>query len=251
MRSALAYSVAQTSLDPRVGSQARASLIGEALLAEISGANGTAVLQVAAALSALLGDIPDQITATEAPPSNPPPGILIKTNNGTGATNTITLIAPEGTVAVAADRNLLILAAGRVEAGQDRVVLDLPQPVVAGGYLIVYPADPVASYSGTVSTSYNYTLSLSPPTITATSWSPPPGLSQILVYGTPALSLAEVTNSSGAAVARSLKDFTSKYTVINVGGLSLPMSGGISVRAPQSWIGGDIKGGDVYIYVGA
>jgi len=164
-------------------------------------------------------------------------GVIYKSSSGTGGAIKM-LNLPPGSEVVLADQDLNVVSkstTGTLNFNRE-----------AGEYYIVaYTKDSQAwSYSGTVSINYKYTLQGT--SITATSWSPPPGFPYILVYGVPQLSLVRVFDSGGTIVGEGLRDLRSNVTTVLV---SLnTINGKVSVIAPNAWYFGIVRGGDVFVY---
>jgi hypothetical protein len=244
-----ASTTARSYTDPSVRSQAMSSLLfGAAEAAALSGSASSAAAYISAVLSyqsiaSAVGTPPGGTGSGYSPPATSLPGSFVKVTNGTGSGSTITVTGvPSGGVVVVADSKFAIIATGTSSGSS--LVLNTPASVPQG-WVIVYTQDsPLWSYSGTVSPSYKYTFNQDF-TVTASSWSPPTGFQQVLVYGAPQLSLIQIYQGT-TLKASAVKDLSSQYTVLTPAGT--PFTGQINTTGAAAWINTDIKSGDVYAY---
>lgn len=222
--------------DPRAQAQARESLTKELVLASQKGIDVQSYLQN---VSSLFGNISVSVAKAQPPA---PYGVITKLVNGSSG-NRIMVYAPNGSLVVVTDGQF-VLRGLSIVTQNGFVEIMLPSPSLSG-FLIIYDGMPSHSYTGTITSSLNYTLS-NPPSIVANSWTPPQGFSQVMIYGAPSLSLIRISNSTGYALAYAVVDPFSQC--IGVGGLNIPLTGRIDVLPPSTWYQGDIRGGDVYAY---
>lgn len=169
---------------------------------------------------------------------------LVKTTNGTGTGNTITITGlPAGCIAVVTYGNFTIVATGTSTGSP--LTLTISPASIPQGWIIAYASSsPTWSYSGTVSPSYNYTLQGS--AITATPLPAPlAGLRQAFLYGAPALSLIQVYQDTTLNVS-AVKNPSSPYTILELAGM--PFSGQIKITGAAASLNTDIKSGDTYAY---
>jgi len=246
-----ASTTVRTYSDPSVRSQAMSSLLfGAAEAAALSGSASSAAAYINAVLSyqsiaSAVGTPPGGTGSGYSPQSSFLPGSFVKVTNGTGGGGgfiTVTGLPAGSTVAVT-NQNFALFTVGTSNGSS--LVLNTPASVPQGWVIVYTQNSPLWSYSGTVSPSYKYTLSSTDFTVTASSWSPPTGFQQVLVYGAPQLSLIQIYQGT-TLKASAVKDLSSQYVALLPAGT--PFTGQINATGAAAWINTDIKSGDVYAY---
>jgi len=174
-------------------------------------------------------------------------GAIFKSSDGSGGSILKVENVPPNSTMVLTDKKHNILASSVTTS--TIVEVNIGYATLPSAYLLLYTPDSLVwTYSGMVSLSYYYNVSSSDYTISAINWVPPAGSSFILVYGAPQLALVQVTDYGGSPLRSSVKDLRSQYAIVVASGLTLPMTGKVTVRTAAAWYCGDVNGGDVYTF---